>query len=75
MAWHADPTLTEDLWSSWKPPRGKLKTATEVLTYDYDKARSLYKHRGFVTYYVWEKSHKQDIENILCLLKTLNTKF
>jgi len=73
-AWHADPCLSEDEWNNWKTPRGKLKNANEVLTYDYNKARSLYKCRGFVTYYVWQKTQTQDIKDLLCLLKTLNTK-
>jgi hypothetical protein len=74
-AWHADPRLTEDEWAKWCPPRGKKKTPEEVLQYDYDKARSLYKNRGITTYYVWQKTEKQDIEDGLCLLKTLITKF
>lgn len=74
-AWHANPSLTEDLWNKWRPPRGKIKTADEVLEYDYNKARSLYKHRGFVTYYVWENTCIQDVEDLLCLLKTQNMKY
>lgn len=74
-AWHADPTLTEDKWHTWQPPLGKKKTADEVLQYDYNKARSLYKNRNFVTYYVWQNSQENDVEEILCLMKTLNTKF
>ena len=74
LAWHADPCLSEDEWNNWKTPRGKLKKAHEVLTYDYNKARSLYKYRGFVTYYVWQKTQNQDVKDLLCLLKTLNTK-
>lgn len=73
-AWHANPTLFEDKWDNWKPPRGKLRSAAEVLQYDYNKARSLYKHRGIVTYYVWQESESIDKDNILCLLKTLITK-
>ena len=74
-AWHADPTMTDNQWNTWKPPRGKLKTAKEVLAYDYQKARSLFENRKIITFFVWEKSQTQDIENILCLLKTQNTKF
>lgn len=68
-AWHADPTLSESEWNVWQPPKGKKRTAHEVLTYDYTKARSLYKNRGIVTYYVWQKTQKINIEEILCLLK------
>lgn len=75
LAWHADPTISDEQWNAWKPPRGKIKTAVEVLEYDYNKARSIYKHRGFVTYYVWERNHTQDIEDILCLLKTMIMKY
>lgn len=74
-AWHADPTLDEDSWHKWKTFKGTIKTATEVLTYDYNKARALYKARGFVTFYVWENSVEKDIKDILCWLKTtMNTK-
>jgi hypothetical protein len=74
LAWHADPTLSESKWNAWHPPKGKQLTAQEVLTYDYNKARSLYKHRGIVTYYVWQNTQENNIEEILCLLKTLTTK-
>ncbi len=74
-AWHADPMLNENEWNTWKPPRGKIKTAIDVLQYDYNKARSLYKNRGIVTYYVWQRTQDTDIREILCLLKTLNTKY
>jgi hypothetical protein len=73
-AWHADPMLSETEWRNWKPPRGKGKTAIDVLQYDYNKARSLYKNRGMVTYYVWQRTQDTDIREILCLLKTLITK-
>jgi len=73
-AWHANPTLSENEWRDWKPPRGKGKTAVDVLRYDYNKARSLYKNRGMVTYYVWQRTQDTDITEILCLLKTLITK-
>lgn len=74
-AWHADPTLPEEDWNKWIPPRGKKYTAQEVLDYDYKKAKSLFEHRGLVTYYVWQRSQEQDVEEILCLLKTLITKY
>ncbi len=74
-AWHANPTLSEEEWKKWRPPKGKKKTAEEVLKYDYDKAKSLYKNRGYLTFYIWQKSQKENIEEILCLLKTLNMKY
>lgn len=74
-SWHAAPMLTDDKWNNWAPPKGKRKTADEVLKYDYDKARILYRGRGFVTYYVWESSQEQDVNDLLCLLKTMITKF
>jgi len=73
-AWHADPGLSENEWRDWKPPRGKGRTAIDVLQYDYNKARSLYKNRGMITYYVWQRTQDTDIMEILCLLKTLITK-
>jgi outer membrane protein assembly factor BamA len=63
--------VSDQEWKSWKPPRGNKKTAEEVLKYDYNKARSLYKNRGFLTYYIWQKTEKENIEEILCLLKTM----
>lgn len=74
-AWHANPLLSEQEWRNWKPPKGKIRTAEETLKYDYDKAKSLYKNRGYLTYYVWQKSEKENIEEIMCLLKTLTMKF
>lgn len=74
-AWHADPTLPLSEWDSWKPPRGSPKTAKEVLEYDFDKAKSIYKHRGFCVYFVWQRTQEKDVNDILCLLKTLNTKY
>jgi len=74
-AWHADPKLSEDKWCSWQPPKGKQKTANEVLEYDYNKARSLYKHRKFVTYYVWQNTQDDDVKDLLCLLKTQIMKY
>lgn len=74
-AWHADPTLTETEWKNWKPPKGTPFTSQQVLTYDYNKARSLYKNREIRTYYVWQKTQETDIEEIICLLKTLITKY
>lgn len=73
--WHADPRLTEDKWSNWHPPKGKKKTATEVLEYDYNKARALYKHRKFVTYYVWQSTQENDVKDLICLLKTQIMKY
>jgi hypothetical protein len=73
-AWHADPTLSNELWESWSPPRGKVKTPEEVLAYDYEKARSLYRNRGFVTHYIWQQSEITDIKDLLCFLQTMITK-
>ncbi len=73
-AWHANPVWDSVKWNTWQPPRGRKKSATDALTYDYIKARALYKTRGIVTYYVWEDSLDQDIKEILCLLQTINMK-
>lgn len=72
--WHANPSMPDDLWNAWKPPRGRVKTAVDVLEYDYTKAKALYKHRLFVTYYVWEETQDQDVRDLVCLLKTMNMK-
>jgi hypothetical protein len=74
IAWHPDPTMNEDEWNNWMPPCGKKKLASVVLQYDYNKARALYKHRGITTYYVWQRTQDVDVKELLCLLKTLNTK-
>jgi hypothetical protein len=74
-AWHADPTLSEADWSSWAPVKGKKKSAQSVLEYDYNKARVLYEERGYTTYYIWESSKQQDVEDILCLVQTKITKY
>ncbi len=74
-AWHSNPEWNYIKWDKWKPPRGKVKSANESLEYDYNKARALYKHRGLITYYVWEDTANDDVERILCLLKTSNTKY
>ena len=70
-AWHADPCLLDEEWNRWTPPRGKTRTANDILLYDYNKARALYKNRGFVTYYVWQKTEETDVKELLCLLKTM----
>ena len=69
-AWHSNPGWEIARWDNWAPPKGKSKTATESLDYDYNKARSLFKHRGIVTHYIWEDTVTDDIERILCLLRT-----
>ncbi len=68
-AWHADPTLSEAEWNSWTPVKGIKKSAQSVLEYDYNKAKVLYGERGYVTYYIWENSKQQDVEDILCLVQ------
>ena len=73
-AWHANPSWPDTKWNTWFPPKGKKKTAEEVLNYDYSKARALYKHRGIDTHYVWEDSCKEDIKGLICLLQTSITK-
>ena len=74
-AWHSNPSWDLLKWNNWVVPKGKKKTAQDALQYDYEKAKALYKHRGITTYYVWEDSAKEDIEGILCLLKTQNMKY
>ena len=74
-AWHSNPTWDDIKWNNWCPPRGKKKTALESLDYDYNKARSLYKFRNIVTYYVWEDTADNDVRDMLCLLQTMNMKY
>lgn len=70
-AWHSNPSWDDNKWNSWYPPKGRKKTANESILYDYTKAKSLFKHRKIVTYYVWEDSLNTDIKGILCLLQTM----
>lgn len=74
-AWHSNPTWDDIKWNNWCPPRGKKKTALESLDYDYNKARSLYKFRNIVTYYVWEDTADNDVRDMICLLQTMNMKY
>lgn len=78
-AFHANPQLSNDDWINWTPAKGPnlpvgVLPADYRLTYDYTKARSLYQHRGFHMFYVWEASEQQDVERILCLMQTMNMK-
>lgn len=73
-AWHSNPEWDDVKWDLWVPPKGRRKTATESITYDYSKAKALYDQRGIATYYVWEDSSESNIEEILCLLKTQSMK-
>lgn len=73
-AWHANPWMSDEEWSVWDTPRGKKITASESLNYDYTKAKALYENRGFYMYFVWEKTQQADVEEIICLLKTMTTK-
>jgi hypothetical protein len=74
-AWHANPLWNEIRLNNWKTPRGKKKSANESIEYDINKAHALLKHRDIKTYYVWEDSAESDVERLLCLLKTMNTKY
>lgn len=74
-AWHSNPSWDLMKWNNWSPPRGVKKSAQAALKYDYEKAKALYKHRGITTYYVWEDSANEDIEGLLCLLKTQIMKY
>ena len=73
-AWHANPHWDDATWDKWTAPKGQKKSPESVLDYDYQKAKSLYNNRGIRTYFVWQSSAQLDIEYLLCLLKTLNTK-
>jgi hypothetical protein len=74
-AWHSNPAWSDEKWNNWKQPLGVSKTPEDCLEYDYTKAKSLFKERGYTTYCVWQDSSKEDIEGILCLLETMNTKY
>ena len=69
-AWHPDPRLDDADWDSWKPPRGKAVSAEYKLQYDYHKAKVAFDANGFRTFFVWENTSAQDVEDILCMLRT-----
>lgn len=73
-AYHSNPAWDDEKWNTWKPCFSE-KSAEEVLAYDYNKARALYRMHQVPTYYVWEDTAKEDAEGILCLLKTVHTKY
>lgn len=73
-AYHSNPAWDDEKWNTWKPCFSE-KSAEEVLAYDYNKARALYRMHQVPTYYVWEDTAKEDVEGILCLLKTVHTKY
>ena len=56
------------------PPRPEVRGIPRGFD-DYNKARALYKHRGIVTYYVWQASQRQDVSDLLCLLRTMIMKY
>lgn len=75
VAWHANPAWDSDRLHKWTTPRGKKVTAIESIMYDRNKAQALLETRHMNVRYVWEDSKNSDVEEILCLLKTLNTKY
>ena len=64
-AFHADPRMSNEDWVSWKPVRGVPRTASEVYEYDVNKARTLFKFRGFLTFFVWENTVSTDVDNVI----------
>ena len=53
----------------------QMSVAVPRLNYDYKKARELFQQKHIRTYYVWESTEKEDVKGLLCLMKTINTKF
>lgn len=73
-AFHAYPWMKLDEWEFWKPALGKYRSPDDVLKYDYKKAKELFEQRGIMTFHIWEKTVKNDIDEALCLLKTMYMK-
>jgi hypothetical protein len=72
ITYHPDPRLTETEWLNWKTPWPEQNYTAEVkLLYDYRKARIVYEQTGMRTWFVWEKTSASDVEDILCMLKTM----
>ena len=63
-AHHSDPNMGLEEWNAWREIYSKADSK-KVHDADITKARELYKNRGYITFWVWEKSHKQDVESIL----------
>lgn len=61
---HSDPNMELEEWNTWREIYSKADSK-KVHDADITKARELYKNRGYITFWVWEKSHKQDVESIL----------
>lgn len=70
-AYHADPRMSDQRWLSWRParPKDSVETAASRTEYDLNKARALYRTRGFNTWFVWENSVGSDVGDILLHMK------
>jgi hypothetical protein len=65
-AYHPNPeVLTESEWSVWRPVRGEAISADEKLNYDIEKAKSLFRRKGFATWFVWQDTQIDDVKMIM----------
>ena len=73
LVYHSDPKMNDDEWNAWTKLRTN-ETSTEAHNEDIKKARSLYKNRGYITFWVWQRSEKEDVNLILEYIKSLREK-
>jgi hypothetical protein len=71
---HPWPKMTEEEWKNWKSLYSNL-SADDVKEYEDRKAAIMEQTHGMAVRYVWEKTAKSDVEEILCFLKTQIMKF
>jgi G:T-mismatch repair DNA endonuclease (very short patch repair protein) len=70
-AWHSNPSWDNDQWDSWTRVKGDRIKSCESIKYDYDKARALYRERGYATYHIWEDSVNTDMALLISYINTL----
>lgn len=76
-AYHADPKMTDEQWSMWKPKfeNSNYSNADQSAAYDFYKASLIYRTRGYIVFHVWENSANDDVNLILCYIQTNYTKY
>lgn len=69
--WHSNPAWSDDKWNSWRRIKGERINAQQSIRYDYDKARALYRERGYHTYHVWEDTDQDDVSILVSHINRL----
>lgn len=67
--WHPYPQMSEEKWNNWiiakSDKNDYFMNANEKKDYDWNKARVLYKSRGFRTWFIYQDYEKDDIPYII----------